>query len=244
MESFLIIVIISLFILFTYWIFHIKSEDETRTKEGLTKLLPPFVQIHIKALAVKRLQKRRKDDYGNIVDKGWNEEMDYFFENVFLVRHSYFSPRFHPDANPYTQRALVYSIINSEINNYEMLDLTSQVNVDEMDPIGYEAYCAKLLNDHGWIANTTKASGDQGIDIIASRNGKKAVFQCKQYSKPVGNKAVQEVLSGKSFSSADFAFVVTNSDFTEAARELASKTGVYLIHHTQLTDLSSLLPKN
>ena len=61
------------------------------------------------------------------------------------------------------------------------------------------------------------------------------------YSQPVGNKAVQEVLAGKAFESADLAFVVSNTEFTPAAWTLAEATGVYLVHYSQLADLSTYL---
>lgn len=89
-----------------------------------------------------------------------------------------------------------------------------EVNIDRLTPTEFEAHCASLLVKGGWSAKITQASGDQGIDIIGERNGLKAVFQVKKSSSTVGNKAVQEVIAGKSFASADLAFVVSNAGFT------------------------------
>lgn len=60
------------------------------------------------------------------------------------------------------------------------------------------------------------------------------VVQCKLYSQAVGNGAVQEALAGKAFAKAHIAAVVSNSVFTRKAHELATATGVMLLHHTEL----------
>ena len=49
------------------------------------------------------------------------------------------------------------------------------------------------------------------------------VLQCKLYARPVGNKAVQEVAAARTFYDAGFAAVVSNADYTEAARRLARR---------------------
>ncbi|PCH61801.1 MAG: hypothetical protein COC19_04140, partial [SAR86 cluster bacterium] len=94
------------------------------------------------------------------------------------------------------------------------------------DPYDFERKCAELLKKYGWDAITTKKSGDQGADIIAIKNGKSVAIQCKLHSKPVGNKAVQEALSGKLFNSVGYAAVVASNGFTYSAKQLAQKTDV------------------
>lgn len=105
----------------------------------------------------------------------------------------------------------------------------------------FEHYCADLLKANGWQAQVTQASGDQGIDIIAEYDGKKAVFQCKKYASPVGNKAVQEVIEGKQFCGASIAAVVSNASYTQSAKQLANTTGVYLLHHSELAQFKERL---
>ncbi len=93
----------------------------------------------------------------------------------------------------------------------------------------YEKYCMRLLELKGYTnINGTKASGDQGIDIIAYRDGIKFGFQCKYYSSPVGNHAVQEAFAGGKYYCCNVAVVITNTIFTEAAKKLAANTGVVL----------------
>ena len=60
------------------------------------------------------------------------------------------------------------------------------------------------------------------------------VVQCKLYSQPVGNKAVQEAFAAKNFQGCDVAVVVSNASYTQSARQIASTTGVLLLHHDEL----------
>lgn len=93
----------------------------------------------------------------------------------------------------------------------------------------YEHVCAKKLKKQGFTnVKVTKGSGDQGIDIIAHKDGKKYGIQCKYYSSPVGNWAVQEAFAGSRYYDCDYAVVMTNTTFTKSAKELANKIGVEL----------------
>lgn len=93
----------------------------------------------------------------------------------------------------------------------------------------FEYECAKKLKHNGFTKVTvTKGSGDQGIDIIAYGNGKKYAIQCKYYTSPVGNAAVQEAYAGAKYYNCDKAVVMTNTSFTQSAIELSKATGVLL----------------
>ena len=86
-----------------------------------------------------------------------------------------------------------------------------------MSPIEFEQRCADYLSLRGWESTTTKGSGDQGVDVVACKNNIVLVVQCKKYSKPVGNKAVQEIIAAKAYMQATFAAVVSNQTYTPAA---------------------------
>ena len=93
----------------------------------------------------------------------------------------------------------------------------------------FEYICADILRRDGFVnVIVTPGSGDQGADILAWRNGYKYAIQCKFYSKPVGNSAVQEVYAAKAMYDCHVAAVMTNSTFTPGAVQLAQKTGVQL----------------
>jgi len=97
------------------------------------------------------------------------------------------------------------------------------------DGLEFEHWVAENLNSFGWSARVTQGSGDQGVDVLASKEGKTVAIQCKLYSSPVGNKAVQEAFSGAKFYDAQYAAVLTNAGFTSSAKDLAASTGVMLL---------------
>lgn len=100
---------------------------------------------------------------------------------------------------------------------------------DYMTGEDFEVFVAQILKKIGFInIQLTKGSGDQGVDIIAERDSIKYAIQCKRYSQPVGNNAVQEVFAGKSFYHCHVGAVVTNNYFTKSAKELAKENGIVL----------------
>lgn len=104
-------------------------------------------------------------------------------------------------------------------------------NHQQLSPLQYEQFCAFLLENSGWSVSLTKASGDQGADIIAHRKGQKMVVQCKRWNSSVGTKAVQEAYSAMAYYRAHRACVIGSSGYTRGARDLSKKTGVMLLHH-------------
>lgn len=100
---------------------------------------------------------------------------------------------------------------------------------DYMEGHDFEYFCAEILKKCGFYdVEVTVGSGDQGIDIIAFKDGVKYGIQCKCYSSDIGNKAVQEVYSGARFYDCHVPVVLTNRHFTQSAKELAKKTNVIL----------------
>ena len=61
---------------------------------------------------------------------------------------------------------------------------------------------------------------------------------CKKYAKPVGNKAVQEVVAGKTHYKADHAMVIAPNGFTNSAKKLAESNNVMLIHHSEIGEIN------
>ena len=102
---------------------------------------------------------------------------------------------------------------------------------------GFELYLKKLYTKLGYKVELTKATGDQGADLILYKDGLKIVVQAKFYSSSVGNKAVQEVAGAIKFYDADYGVVVTNNLFTKSAIELADSNNIELIDKFKLNEL-------
>lgn len=112
---------------------------------------------------------------------------------------------------------------------------------DAMEGHDFEYLCAAVLEANGFVNVTvTKASGDQGIDVLAEKSGSRYAIQCKCYDSPVGNHAVQEAFSGAAFYDGRIPVVMTNQVFTAAARELAAKIKVVLWDRGELERLLAI----
>ncbi|ARR10761.1 hypothetical protein AR543_p0153 (plasmid) [Paenibacillus bovis] len=90
----------------------------------------------------------------------------------------------------------------------------------------------------GYDSKVTQASGDFGADVVLKKNDHTIVVQAKRYKNNVPIEAVQQVYAAAAhYKATGGAWVVTNSDFTPAAYELAKSTRVRLINRDQLIDL-------
>lgn len=102
-------------------------------------------------------------------------------------------------------------------------------SIDNMEGHDFEYWCADILKRSGFDnVEVTPGSGDQGVDILAEKDGIKYAIQCKCYSKDLGNTPIQEVEAGRIFYSCHVGAVMTNRHFTQGAKELAKKTGTLL----------------
>ena len=109
---------------------------------------------------------------------------------------------------------------------------------DGMEGHDFEHLCADALRANGYKqVQVTQASGDYGIDVLAQNNGISYAIQCKRYNSPVGNHAVQEAYAGAAYYGSSVPVVLTNQDFTPAAREMAASLGVKLWGRNELDDL-------
>lgn len=121
-------------------------------------------------------------------------------------------------------------------SNRKSFNRTSALSIDKMDGHDFEYFCAELLRKNGFSdVKVTKGSGDQGVDILAKKDGIKYAIQCKNYASHLGNTPVQEVNAGKFFYNCHVGVVITNSTFTQGAKALAQATGVLLWDRAVLT---------
>lgn len=134
----------------------------------------------------------------------------------------------------------IKAIIEEEKQLKKILIKNEMEILDQSTGLEFENEIAKILPLVGFEEVTvSKGSSDQGIDIFAKKDGENFGIQCKKYSSSVGNKAVQEVISGKEFFNLDKAIVITNSSFTISANELAHKANVTLWNRLNIEQIIS-----
>lgn len=101
--------------------------------------------------------------------------------------------------------------------------------VDTMEGLEFEEFTCEILRENGYNnIKKTQASGDYGVDVIACKDNKKYVIQCKRYKYTLGIAAIQQVYTGKDYYNADVAVVLTTSSFTSSAKNAAKKLDVKL----------------
>lgn len=183
---------------------------------------------------------------------GWKQKKRYneFFSAIYIVKS-----RFSNETQAFADESLsnVKRTLNrkqddfqeqlepiSEITQQEKSEINSMDIIDNMDGQQFEYYCAGLLKKNGFSqVEVTKASGDQGVDILATKDDIRYAIQCKCYSSDLGNKPVQEVHAGKAVYRCQIGVVLTNRYFTQSAKDAAEATGVLLWNRDKLQQLIS-----
>lgn len=108
------------------------------------------------------------------------------------------------------------------------------VDVDLMSGQQFEDHVAQVIRSCGLPVIMTAVTGDWGVDLIVGHRPDRVAIQCKRNSRPVGAGAVQQVVAGAAMQDCTRTMVVTNQEFTPAARRLAT------VHDCQLVSGSEL----
>ncbi|KXV02892.1 restriction endonuclease, partial [Gluconobacter potus] len=128
------------------------------------------------ALQIRRLQLVTTDAYGTIHLTKWAKEIGYFCNTRILPllqvesltdQWPLLKARAEARIEEIAQRTPPGAVLNQKpLSDPRVFD-------PQMDPFDYERHCALLLEQAGWDARVTQASGDQGADIIATKSGRK-----------------------------------------------------------------------
>lgn len=100
----------------------------------------------------------------------------------------------------------------------------------DMPPQDFELFIARFFQDTGFLTEQIRHSGDYGVDVIATKEGRRIAIQVKRYAKgnKVGVSDVNQAIGGAKFYNCDHVIVITTSGFTQPARRLANEAGVEL----------------
>ena len=110
-------------------------------------------------------------------------------------------------------------------------------DINYMTGLEFEKFMADVLRQKGYLVEETKASGDQGVDLLLPNyDGKRVAVQLKRYTGAVGNSAIQQTFAGMAHYHAEEGWVITTGTFTKSARQIARSTRVRLIDGKELAD--------
>ena len=109
-------------------------------------------------------------------------------------------------------------------------DIDEQLDaIDNMKGREFKKILAKLFKQLDYQVISTKASADYGADLVIQKGEIKAVVQAKRKQGSVGIKTVQEVTGAIGYYQANLGLVITNSKFTEPAKNLAASNQIGLV---------------
>ena len=115
---------------------------------------------------------------------------------------------------------------------------SGQAAIDAMSGMEFECYVAAVLRGNGYDVEFTKASGDFGVDLIATRDGARTAVQCKRQVRAVNGSAIQQVVAGAAVYDCTATMVVSNHRYTRAAEHLAAVHDCRLVDRTGLARLA------
>lgn len=120
----------------------------------------------------------------------------------------------------------------------------SAISLDELSGIAFEELVGVLLTRMGFQVETTKITGDGGIDIIACLEKPllrgRYLVQCKRFllGNPVGAPSIREFYGAvRADHKAVKGIFITTSSFTEQAKEFAENLAIELIDREKLQQL-------
>ena len=107
-----------------------------------------------------------------------------------------------------------------------------------MGSVEFEHYVAAVLRGRGYTIEFTRATGDFGVDLIATRDGVRTAVQCKRAARAVNGAAIQQVVAGAAVHDCSTTMVVSNHRYTRAAEQLAAVHDCVLVDRTRLARLA------
>ena len=129
-------------------------------------------------------------------------------------------------------------------NKTDSVDFLNISQIDGLSGTDFEKLLKEIFEKQGYSVSMTKPSHDYGADLVLEKNKKISLVQAKCYSKNIGIKAIQEIISARKHYDADELFVATNRYFSKDAMVLATEHNVRLIDRDVLVMLvKKYMPK-
>ena len=101
----------------------------------------------------------------------------------------------------------------------------------------FERELGTLYRYLDYRVESTPTSGDQGIDLILSKDGRTTIVQCKSHKSPVGPAVARELLGSLVAFGADGAILACTGGFTRGVKEFVRGKPIELISASDLAAL-------
>lgn len=198
------------------------SENRQQLLEYLFEL-DKQIREHFSALSRNLEKSYATNDYGKVIEDRRKDAVIEFLHSTCP-----------PPPEHFLRHVFGYVIERIEHEKVALARHGFDLDTMPVDGHQFEYWVPQQFEQFGWETKVTRGSGDQGIDVIASKCGQRLGIQCKLHSKPVGNKSVQEAFSGATHFDLDRAMVLSSSGFTPSAIALSRTTNVILLTPTDI----------
>lgn len=193
-------------------------------------------QLRMRFEEVCRQGASEPEDYVRNALSGWSYDWDSYYPQLAKLLHS---DGFNIDQAELDQLAdevredLDLSRFEDQILGVDRAgDLIH--SLDTLSGGEFEDLLMNLYKRRGYQVEKTPATGDQGADLIVEKAGQRVAVQAKRYRETVGNEAVQQIVAAVSHYGADRGVVVSTSQFSSSAEELAHSNQVDLVPRHEL----------
>lgn len=200
---------------------------------------------------------------GRIVDYSWgtflldsNVKFGFAYSKTQVTPGSPFYSRFMESGDfPYRNSLYIAPAINTlkmmslPVSLGKFLPISSPASrtqkevrdIQSLSGAEFEALTEKLLIAMGFQTETTKASGDGGIDIVAFNKqpllSGKYIIQCKRYTGSVGEPIIRDLYGVVNSERANKGILITSGSFTKQAEAFAADKQLELIDGKKLDAL-------
>jgi len=108
--------------------------------------------------------------------------------------------------------------------------------------IEFENEVARLYSELGYNVTKTKASGDEGIDLIFSKGNEKILVQCKAYDKQLSPNTVREFY-GAFRSTSEKGILISIKGVSSQAFEWSKNKNIEFVSLSKLLELQNSIKK-
>lgn len=171
-----------------------------------------------------------------IKSMGYLDEQDNWIAMDLDMLHSLISQDIE------VKRMYKESLAKKEAHNHRetMMDSTG-LDLDNLSGVEFENVCQVLVEKMGFTTQTTKASGDGGIDLIAYNHqpllSGKYIIQCKRYTGSVGEPIIRDLYGVVTSERANKGILMTTGHFSRSAIAFSDGKPIELIDGEKLKSL-------
>lgn len=139
--------------------------------------------------------------------------------------------------------AMIAASIFLQSPRWRLLDLQRDLaDLIRMPGLQFEQFVAELLEARGFIVERRGGSRpDGGVDMIATKNSRSYIVQCKQWRQYISRPLLQQLYGVVVSNGADGGLFITTGLFSERAKEFVDALNSPKIRLVDGTDLSAAL---